>query len=668
MAEVENWDDDADFQGDLFANSSVSTALTNPSSRVSARSESNVGDEDWHVAISPDDEASKSNAISSAKQVGIPIPPNVPASALLGGTIKRLGKQKSRPNVADDWGDDFEPAESGFSPGLNLKLRSDPPPADSLNLPKTPATDQEEFDSEWAEGSLGIRHGGTRRDTRNRSSSVSAMSPSLGSCMTLESEEDDLGGLVLPSAPIDFTRLLQKRKDMDFDAPTSAPALQPLSKPEEPPARPAVQPEDDDMSAGLDVGGDVFDPKKRNVNRNIKFSFPQKASGPANRNAMTSITFTDKPGTSRIPRPSPSIKNFKLDTVPESAMSHQQQTPSHHQQQQTPSSAARVLRPAPTTTSAQLLRSKRSAPVLGSRQPAAGRPLVPFLPAGAATSQSHHVSVKSGPFHFRQPSDGNDRPMSPPSRAFSRLSVAQNENTPSRAGHRKEHTAVSLLRHAASQRILQPKKPRTFGDGSELERFDDLPTSVTKEIKFTKEPANRVVNPTVPKTLKRQQSRRNLAEIATSHIPTSITPSAASTVSTPLAPPTPRSYFPPPKAADNTPRFARDTAASRIAREQRLGTNHRTRGSGPVEPVPVNWKAQIAARTPQTSPSAQRTKKRGEGKQPHLISQMGAVVTKSKWFFLYTQKTRISTNIQSQTKRAWCIIRNCSAGKAMSTP
>lgn len=607
MPAVESWDNDIDLQGDLFA-PSVSAARTALSSRVSTRSESNIGEEDWQVLISPHDNTSTTNAITSANQVGIPIPKNVPSSALLGGTIKRLGKTKSRQDVSDDWGDDFDMPDAGMA---GLKLRQ---PA-VQDAPKTPAVIDEEFDSEWAEGSLGIRFAGTRRDTRGRSSSVSAMSPSMGSCMTVESEDDDLGGLVLPSEPLDFSSILKKRKATEYDAPSLAPPP-PQSATQHRPStglRPSISQEDDDMMTGLELGGgELLDAKKRKINRNVKVK--QAPNSGRTIRTSASLTFTDKmslPVSSRIPRPTPPPKpSHKLDTVPESHS---------HIPSVTSRNITRMTRLPPTTTTAQLLRSKRSAPVLGSRQSInSARPPVPFLPAGVPPTQSQHVTAKS--MHQRQSSDSYDRPASPSTRSFSRPGSAAHQthdNTPSRTGYRRDVVPASLLRQAANQRTLQVTKRRNFGDGSELDRFDDLPTSTVKESKFTKQPSARPQ----PRTLRTTQSRRNLAG-PSEHPITPVPPSSSSVTSTvpttPLAPPTPKSYFP----NDNTPRFARDTAASRNAREQRLA-NPRTRGSGPVEAVAINWKAQVAARSPLTSPSAQRIRKKGEGKQPFLIKHIG---------------------------------------------
>ncbi|KAF2397088.1 hypothetical protein EJ06DRAFT_584587 [Trichodelitschia bisporula] len=702
LADVENWDEDVDFQGDLFGTpllATASNATPSISSRQSVRSESNA-DEEWQVLVAPNDETSASHAVTSAKQVGIPIPNNIPPSALLGGSIKRLGMKKDRRNAADDWSDDFGPAPSAFDGGLKLKLGDR-----SSNVSNVSINADDDFDSEWAEGSLGVRFGGTRHEHRGRSSSVSAMSPSLGSCMTFESEDDDLGGLVLPNEPINFEIKLKHRQEQEAkeqaramtsapQEPSPQPSPSPVPPPPSPPRAPVV--EDDDFSAGLDFGAEVID-TKRKINRNVKIEVP-KTTRPPSRTTSTTITFHERLGASRIPRPA-NLKGSKLDPVFESG--------GHN--------ITRMNRAAPTTTSAQLLRSKRSAPVLSNRTPASlsNRPSIPFLPAGVSTSQSHHVATKSSGSHQRFPSDNSAhsmRPQSPLARSLSRMSIENVVDTPSRRHnpgqtqnhHAHGHAPLSLARNAAT-RPLNVKKTRTFGDGSELERFDDLPTSATKESKFLKEPANR----TLPRTLRHaSRSRIGLntfnppgAERAgtsplppTSHQPSGslnlpsgshtikpvhapkpyLAPPAERAGTSPLPPTShqpsgslnltvgsqtvkalhpPRPYmapkpvtptlFAPASKPDTTPRFARDTAASRNAREQRLAAvSHsslngtRPRSGEPVSTTGINWKAQVAARSPHNSPTAARKKDVGVGggprKGPVLIRQMTGGVAKNE--------------------------------------
>jgi hypothetical protein len=608
---VESWDNDDDLQGELFAvgnstlhqtKNNAGQRMGNLSSRVSVRSESNMADEDWQMLISPNDTASKTQAISSAAQIGFPLPANVPSTALLGGSIKRLGKKKSKKDVSDDWGDDFVMADVGLS---TLKIRQ-------VNLESEPkALEQEEFDSEWAEGSLGFRHAGKSRDTRGRSSSVSAMSPSMGSCMTAESEDDDLGGLVLPSGPLDFSTMLKKRKATDYDPPAAP--VQPQARDQ----RPKQNDQDDDIMTGLEFGGDLLDTKKRKINRNVKIK-QLKPTTPVARTGTT-VTFTDK--SSKIPRPAqlpPTPRSHKLDPVPESNNAVQV------------SRMQRFNRPS-QTTGAPLLRSKRSAPLLGAKPPSGSRPPVPFLPAGITPAQSHHITAKSSSTHLRNLSDQHERPQSPPhfvSKNFSRPSSAQpqaNENTPSRSGFRRDGPSASLLRQVASQRTLPKRK--TFGDGTELDRFDDLPTSQAKESRYVKEPANRLPAHPGGKTLRSVQSKRNLSLHQQAHsisvtppVPPSVSSATSTLPSTPLAaaPPTPKYPF-------GTPSFARDTAASR-----QRGGQPTVRGlPRPVEQSVNKWRNHIA-NSPQGSPNASR-KRRTDGKQPFLIKNMGNQTTKRKY-------------------------------------
>ncbi|KAJ4170702.1 hypothetical protein NW754_006838 [Fusarium falciforme] len=322
-ADIEDWDDD-DFvvEGDDLTFRSPSTATNVPSrpsssrrrdsgsSHFSFRSELE-GEEEKHVHIPGDDEKSTRDAIAAAQNAGIPLPSNVPSSALMGGTIKRLGGRKIRKIIQDDWENDMELPDTsqGFkikkldqsafpeslrqvsigssstqtSPGNVIKMASaldkddrresiqsatsnlsaainldrfkdaeedddffgdggdtirvsksrqpkpvsfiTPPtpqketkptdaeddfemdlelPSDGKlklstrkDIPKTPLNQSEDLD--WGESSLGTRYGGTRRDARSaRSSSASALSPSVSSSITAESEDETFDGLVLP--------------------------------------------------------------------------------------------------------------------------------------------------------------------------------------------------------------------------------------------------------------------------------------------------------------------------------------------------------------------------------------------------------------------------------------------------------------------------------------
>ncbi|KAJ0304090.1 hypothetical protein COL516b_005980 [Colletotrichum fioriniae] len=405
--DIEDWDDD-DFQIDTddltFRTASTATTLPparrdSASSHVSLRSDlESILDEETHVHVPGDDEKSTLDAIAAATQAGIPIPKNVPSSALMGGTIKRLGGRKIKKIMQDDWEDDLvlpdsaqglrikpqdgsrfpdalrqvsggsnqtsptkamktppavsmldrrestESRTSTLSGALNLEKFRDnddddddffgdgsetikvsktrPPKPISLitpptpqkidkpldddfendfelpsdgklrlstrkDIPKTPSNQADDLD--WGEGSLGTRFGGTRRDARsNRSSSVSAMSPSVSSSFTAESEDETFDGLVLPSGPVNFGERLSRRK-------LSRSPVRPVE--EEPPNLKTPQPrepEPEDMFDGLDVGdGDVFNSGKLTLHRNIRVNANRPPS-PQRPKTAISLTFTNK--------------------------------------------------------------------------------------------------------------------------------------------------------------------------------------------------------------------------------------------------------------------------------------------------------------------------------------------------------------------------------------
>lgn len=814
---VECWDDDEDLQGidDLnFQNtSSTAISLSQPnrrdslsSSRMSTRSDRESvggGDEEWQVLLPTDDEKSTADAICSAKSAGIPIPQNVPTSALVGGTIKRLGGRKLKKVLGDDWGDDIEipkPQDGGlqlkkndgkdlpdtlrlFSAEFPISLSPSKGPSgpsfmermasvaktkprhasldkfrdnedddaffgdvptikiaknrsamDSINFispatkvskdtenieddlelpangmplklstrtetPKTPASQlNDELDMEWAEGSLGTRFGGTRRDNRsNPSSSISAFSPSASSCLTAESEDDGLEGLILPDPSFKFEEALRKRLE------NTSPVL--LEQPAENPAQKSTAKKDalikDDFFSGIEIGdGQVFDSSKLTLNRNIKHKATRQIS-PARRTAMT-LTFTNKtePGTSKIPRPQGQDRpRSTLESVSESGGpvphyrrpgsrmgGHSAQsslsaiptpsTPSssHTAAPSTPSrrglatkSSRDNMRPAPSTNSSQYLKAQRSMPLMGRTQPSpvrnqssyqrppsrggdygsrqpppprpktpvdrsgaesslgnARKPPVPFLPAGTSHAQSHHISIKSSR-HFNRPNSSDSNENAPINRPISRLS--NNFPRPTAPTSRKDHAPESLTREAASKRTLtKPTRRRAFGDGNELEVFDDLPTSATTESKFTKQPIARGA----PKSL---QMRSKLGLQHT--IPSSSSINEQQPPQTPFTPLSPLKH-------DPTPRFARDTNASRLGREQRIGSVnaalHATPSlppiretGGPLSSMSTNLKAPQMSQKNLSSPMSHKKKRaKAPPLKPRLIKPMGQGINSAK--------------------------------------
>ncbi|KAI1431556.1 hypothetical protein GGR50DRAFT_689633 [Xylaria sp. CBS 124048] len=760
---VENWDDDDFVIGDdedlTFRSHSAATTSSHQntntrrreSRRSSLRSDHELPQvEERQVHLPGNDKKSTLDAIAAATLAGIPIPTNVSPSALMGGTIKRLGGRKIKQIFQEDWGDELELPISGqtlrlkardgntfpevlrqvssstnpspakkslpiaqisppISPrrlgqpiflgasvnlekyrdtddddvfgdgpstikasklqirGRPLSLITPPTPSHSKRQGKSPVEDDFENDLElpsdgklklsskrdipktptlhinedfdWVEGSLGTRFGGTRRGAfSNGSSSVSAMSPSIASSFTAESEDEFFDGLIIPNGPLD------------------------LSEP---------KPEEDDLVSGLDLGeGNVFRYAKPTVHRNVKVKEARPVS-PARPKAAVSITFTNKPinpSGSRIPRSMishershtqsslepvyesggtipqkpvrrpptrvsghsahSSISSIYTPTTPSSARTTLPSPP--RRRQSGPQKAVTgALRADPSTTSAQLLRLKRSLPAMrhsqspakpvarSDRPPSGGdsrtdayrpqsslqpkTPIIertrpayessaaqvrkgqaPFLPAGASQSQSHNVNAKA---HRSQASD-----VRPTSRTLSRNAI----RSPSPRRSRNEKSTTE----PAWQQINKPRRVRHFGDGHELDAFDDLPTSTQTESRYVKQPTA-----SGNKTNFRNKMYQNVFSERT-------TPSPVSPYS--------------PSKVDSQPHFARDTTASRM-REAGL----RPLPTGSFAAFASQRVAHISGRGSMNlhvSSRRNRSKKSRKPPQlkPHLISNLGS--------------------------------------------
>lgn len=823
--EVENWDDD-DFliEGDDLPLRNPSASVTelhhrrdSLSSHVSLRSEreSIHGEDEKQVYLPADDERSTLNAIAIAASAGIPISNTVPASALTGGTIKRLGGRKFRKALQEDWSDDlmfpegtttlrrkasnagdfpdfpetisrrvssalltpFKPpqAPSNFgqlkpattpvsvlAPPINLERYRDtkededlwddgsetikvskrrqfsnqvlpkvdtitPPrkededdfeaglelPSDGkLQLsarkdiipPKTPVNKNDDFD--WGEGSLGTRFGGTRRDGHsNRSSSVSAFSPSISSSITAESEDEaQLDGLELPHGPLDLKERLRRQR-LNRSPERTIEEEEPVTTP----SAPAQDPDEDNFFSGLDVGdGSAFGTGKFRLHNNVHFK-DSRTTSPARPKTAVSLTFTNKPVMhSKLPRPATvhherSLTQSSLEPVSESGgvivsrgprrsqsrMGHMYQSsqsstgsnttpitssitsfsantsPSTPRKREVgPKTSTTSLRQEPTTTHSQLLRIKRSLPAmgasgsparsntvrahdrppsrtsaearaasaarpktptervrlsLGDRESAAAQARKPFLPAGASSSQTYNINGKRTLRRHDSDLSLDGRPLS---RAVSRSTVRS--PSPTKQRDRNLH---KMARAGVRQPLSLPKRAKHFGDGHELDVFDDLPTSAKTESEFIKQPKAVNQHPT--------QSRNKIMH----HLLPGRTNSPA-----PSTPHTPAKF-------DNLPRFARDTASSRIARETNLA--HRVPSSGPLAPLTSQRVAQLSTRNnlhplhpPQGSIRSKKLPRKPTAQlKPHLIANLNSSKdSKSKSIREYSLATPSSTS------------------------
>lgn len=561
-------------------------------------------------------------------------------------------------------------AEEDFDADLELpsdgKLRL----STRREIPKTPSHVD---DLDWGEGSLGTRYGGTRREGRsNRSSSASALSPSVSSSFTAESEDETFEGLVLPAGPVNFEDRLEHRRKSNSPErifkDSSAPSqMQASSQAQAAPQMPQLAEADKtDFLDGLEIGdGNAFDSRKLSFHRNIKIKETQPAS-PARPKTAVCLTFSNKPSASgRIPRLSherahstslapvsesggpipPTSRTSRLGhtghaSVPNVATSAAGQThlPSTPRRREVGAkSSLSSLRTEPTTTSAQLLKQKRSLPAIKSlnspgkpltssrpdrppsrsensrcqsilrpktpvhRRPATNespapglnrRPPLPFLPAGASQSQSQHVSSKM-PRQPRRHDPDIAIDLRPTSRAISRTTM----RSPSPQRYR--------VNAGTWERLSKPKIKKHFGDGHELDDLDDLPTSKESEMRFMRQP----ISSSAKVTMRNKKFQNILPDRTNSPSPSIPTPTSA---------------------GFGTPRFARDTKASRIARETSLA-HKGPPSSGPLVPVTAQRAANLSTKTSvhshhhNTSTSSMRSKKgtkRPPQLKPHLIANL----------------------------------------------
>ncbi|KAJ5665591.1 uncharacterized protein N7477_008039 [Penicillium maclennaniae] len=744
---IECWDDDDDLQlNDAIqfrtasSAGSIATSSVRPSghrdsisSRRSARSdlESNAGDEDWQVLLPDNDELSKEEALASAKNAGIPLPADIPSSALLGGAIKRLSARKTNRTFVDDWSDEVElpgpdavlelrmpqdslfpdtlqqissvatsPVKSTASPSWNENISThlqsalatlddfqdgeDTPvyhdaPTIKAPMPRSPrksvvtATsgglavkredddfDQdlelppdhrplqlarrkdyagdssptlEDFDFEWSEGSIGVRVGGTARDGRSvPSSTMSIASPSVSSCITGESEDDGLDGLVFPNGPVDFNASLKKRHDSQAaDVPITAGDSQDASHPRDA----------DDFFSGIEVdNGRAFASGKLSLNPN---SQTLRILRELESHVYLVMTELIPPISKLYPKVAHRFPNSEDHNPDSDIQLNRPSLPADHRsagfrrfcgswrvqctQQTSPNETIYARRTGwggiTLAQSSQRSSSHPDEPVrpVPFKRPktpverisheerslvTSRRAQAPALQPGSRERQSHHTGVRSYHSSRRINSDGSGGLLSPQG-ALIRLSRSTRPEA-LRLGFGDPGTETSSP--TAKRTLTRPAKRRNFGDGTELESFDDLPTSTSTESKFVKNPAGKGA----PRSVRTRLSQSR------------ITP--------PIDSPT-LSCTPPSTSRSNpTPRFARDTNASRNAREQRIASmTSKSRDSNPLASFNSNWKAHPITRISPNSAPVRSRKPRPTTKltsKPHLIKPIGSGVQESK--------------------------------------
>jgi hypothetical protein len=324
--------------------------------------------------------------------------------------------------------------------------------------------------------------------------------------------------------------------------------------------------------------GSVTSPPPPSFTQTMAPSTPRRDLG----QKASAMTLRNDPMTTgsqllRFKRSMPSLRAQQSPGRPPPTRGYER-PPSRTEQSTRPQATARPKTPV------ERLRSSESAAVVARKAP------VPFLPVGASVSQSHNINAKSYRTLRRHDSESSVE-YRPNSRAVSRSTI----RSPSPRWNRPTEKVTP---DGAWGKLSMPRRVRNFGDGHELDAFDDLPTSSHAEAKYLKQPAS----------AKAQTRTRGYQSILPDR---TVTPSPG----TPYA-----------SRVDNVPSFARDTAASRIARETILAQRN---PSGVFAPLTTQRVAQLSARgtfNPPAQPSGStlRAKKlrRPPQSKPHLISNL----------------------------------------------
>ncbi|SPO05745.1 related to cytokinesis inhibitor byr4 [Cephalotrichum gorgonifer] len=519
--EIENWDDDDFFadDGDDFAfRSSINSNPTTDrrdsmSSRRSMRSElESLHEEERQIHVPGDDENSTMNAITVAANLGIPIPKNVPPSALMGGTIKRLGGRKIKKIIDDDWDADLELPEGGKP--LAIK------PQDGSRFP--------DAIRQVSGGSVQLSPTGSRKQAspvihqHNFDLGQPRSSPT-GASINLDrfrddDDDDDFFG--------DGSATIKVSKSRGLGKPISL-----LTPPTPQKGNGILPPTDDDFEQDLELPSDG----------KLKLS-----------------TTKDIPKT-------PALSLDDLDWGEGSLGTRYGGT--RRDGRSNRSSSASALSPSISSS----------------------------ITAESEDETFDGLVLPAGPVNFEQ-----------------RLKLRRKSRSPERIPEDEPAPQPKKLPEAEEEDFLTgldlgesavPRHQRAFGDGNELDGFDDLPVSRDTEARFVKQPVAKDVRPPL-----RNKIYQNVLPDRSS---------AASPVS-PYSPVRP----------DYTPSFARDTAASRIAREASLA--QRAPAQGPLAPLTAQRVAQLSTRSnlspnlPQSPVRSRKHSKKQPQLKPHLISNLNS--------------------------------------------
>ncbi|KTW30040.1 uncharacterized protein T551_01984 [Pneumocystis jirovecii RU7] len=537
--QVEVWDDDGDLWGDVYDDKE--DIFDTPVMRDNKEDGSFIDEimaKDIHEVM------------EKAERSGIPLPRNITPSALMGGTILRLGTRKTGVTVMDDWGDDLQLTQAMLNgkitprpvtvedddvfkeiddwsikqpkpqTAIQKRLREGLLPRKSTEPSYTTQNDisddafEGDFDipsdinhlrihhsvgkiphmssmsqtltlesdnDDWGDSSLGIRSAGG--DSRSaRASVASSLSPSMSS-ITLSEDEGILDGIELPSTALD----LQKRFDTFKQKKVNENILK------------DSQPLKEDFFTDIEIDEDHFLDFSRNLNSNINIVRHMTVNDTLNlqKKPQATIKFASK--TSRIPQPIfPSIKANKENAskTPYSGIR------TFVNQEKIISKKPSLMNFRDTEEDFHIMSTKRSMPSLQTQSSSSSQHVSPDnLRLKSNLYNAYHnqskIALENG--YLKTHSNTSNTSSSRYSRGSDDFSSMINRIpryvSPTNASLARGGTLLNKFQKYALNKISQnysptriitrPRRLTNFGDGTELDAFDDLPICPAIENKYS---------------------------------------------------------------------------------------------------------------------------------------------------------------------------------------
>lgn len=533
---VEVWDDDEDLWGDILYTPTHISDIQDVHDNEKNKSFEN------EMIIKDINEIVEKTELS-----GIPLPKNIVPSSLIGGTIRRLGTRKAGVAVMDDWSDDLqltpailngkvvqrsenidddddifkeiedwsiktikpqtavqkrlregllprksvEPSfvapndscEDAFEKDFDIPLDVNHlyihhPPTKTYSASSVSHATMESDNDDWGDSSLGIRS--ARGDSRSaRASVTSSLSPSMSS-ITLSEDEGILDGIELSSNTLD----LQKRFDTCRQKKMNEPTFKEFQSLKE------------DFFSDIELDEDHFLDPSKNLNSNVNIISHLLTNDTYNLQKKPQATIKFSAKTSRIPQPifQSSKINKDISKTPyhgtkpyygqgkeiskkPSLINFQESDESFHvmsTKRSMPSLQTQHLSPQCTSSDNSRIKSNYCNTYYNQSKTSIENGHSKTYSSASSTSNSR---FSKGSDDFSGIINRIPRYASPTNASLARGTVLLNKF--------QKCTSDGISRdHSPTRIITQPQKFVNFGDGTELDAFDDLPICPAIESKY----------------------------------------------------------------------------------------------------------------------------------------------------------------------------------------